>query len=99
MSDELKISKERILEAAAKCSTAKQTLEVLFPEVFKDGAADRTAFKQSLYGFSDYLFGYDLVQIAANDKRALWLNTAYTWKLIPNPSSTGVLLIATRTKK
>lgn len=31
----LEITKERILEAAAKCSTAKQTLQVLFPEAFK----------------------------------------------------------------
>jgi len=30
----LEITKERILEAA-KCSTAKQTLQVLFPEAFK----------------------------------------------------------------
>ena len=31
----LNITKERILEAAAKCSTAKQTLQVLFPEAFE----------------------------------------------------------------
>jgi hypothetical protein len=31
----LNITKERILEAAAKCSTAKQTLKVLFPEAFE----------------------------------------------------------------
>lgn len=33
---ELKITKERILEAASKCSTAKATLETLFPEVFEE---------------------------------------------------------------
>lgn len=32
--DELKVSKERVLEAASKCATAKQVLSVLFPEVF-----------------------------------------------------------------
>src|SRR5690606_17465282 len=31
----LEISKERVLEAASKCSTAKETLKTLFPEVFK----------------------------------------------------------------
>jgi len=31
----LSITKERILEAATKCSTAKQTLQVLFPEAFE----------------------------------------------------------------
>lgn len=34
--DELKITKEKVLEAAAKCSTAKATLQTLFPEVFKE---------------------------------------------------------------
>jgi hypothetical protein len=32
---ELKITKERILEAASKCSTAKETLKTLFPEAFE----------------------------------------------------------------
>jgi hypothetical protein len=33
---ELKITKEKILEAAEKCSTAKQTLKILFPEAFTE---------------------------------------------------------------
>jgi hypothetical protein len=33
---ELKITKEKVLEAASKCETAKETLKTLFPEVFKD---------------------------------------------------------------
>lgn len=33
---ELKITKERILEAAAKCSQAKDTLKTLFPEAFEE---------------------------------------------------------------
>lgn len=33
--DEFKITKERILAAAAKCGTAKATLETLFPEAFE----------------------------------------------------------------
>jgi len=32
---ELKITKEKVLEAASKCSTAKATLETLFPDCFK----------------------------------------------------------------
>lgn len=32
----LMITKEKILEAAAKCSTAKETLKTLFPEVFNE---------------------------------------------------------------
>lgn len=33
---ELKITPEKVLDAAAKCSIAKETLQVLFPEVFKE---------------------------------------------------------------
>ena len=31
----LTISKEKVLQAAAECPAAKQTLEILFPEIFK----------------------------------------------------------------
>lgn len=34
--DELKITKEKVLAAAAKCSTAKEVLKEMFPEVFKE---------------------------------------------------------------
>lgn len=37
---ELKITKEKVLEATSKCSTAKQTLETLFPEVFENNDFD-----------------------------------------------------------
>lgn len=33
---ELKITKEKVLEAASKCSTAKETLKTLFPDVFEE---------------------------------------------------------------
>ena len=32
----LEITKERVLEAASKCETAKQTLKTLFPDVFEE---------------------------------------------------------------
>lgn len=32
----LTITKEKVLEAASKCSTAKATLRVLFPDIFKE---------------------------------------------------------------
>ena len=34
---ELKITKERVLAAAKRCSTAKGVLSEIFPEVFKEG--------------------------------------------------------------
>lgn len=34
--NEVTTTKEKILEAASKCSTARDTLKILFPEVFKE---------------------------------------------------------------
>lgn len=42
MSTELKITKERVLKAAEKCSTAKDTLKELFPEAFEAEPFDFT---------------------------------------------------------
>jgi len=36
MSKELKITKERVLEAAGKCAEAKTALKTLFPEAFEE---------------------------------------------------------------
>lgn len=41
---EFKITRERILEAASKCSTARTTLEILFPEAFDDSDRDSEHF-------------------------------------------------------
>ena len=32
----LEITKEKVIEAASKCSQAKETLKTLFPDVFED---------------------------------------------------------------
>lgn len=37
----LEITKEKVLEAASKCETAKQTLEALFPECFENSFLDQ----------------------------------------------------------
>lgn len=34
--EKLTITKDKVLEAASKCDTAKQTLKILFPEVFEE---------------------------------------------------------------
>ncbi len=44
---ELKISKEAVLEAAEKCSNAKEVLKVLFPSVFKVNFLHRGTLKQA----------------------------------------------------
>lgn len=47
---ELQITKEKVLAAAAKCSTAKAILETLFPEIFKD-AEDKYAIRKGLIAY------------------------------------------------
>jgi len=50
----VEITKDRILEAASKCSTAKETLKTLFPEVFKDDKYFKLNMPE---GFCAYLYG------------------------------------------
>ncbi len=44
---ELKTTKEKVLVAAAKCSTVEATLKTLFPEVFKREYTDIKTFKDA----------------------------------------------------
>lgn len=55
MSEELKITKERVLSAAGKCGTAKEVLKELFPEVFavKEEWEDVTNQYRADYGIMD----------------------------------------------
>ena len=46
--EELKVQKERVLEAAKSCSAAKDALKMIFPEVFKEES------KEELFHFSNY---------------------------------------------
>jgi hypothetical protein len=39
----LEVTKEKVLEAASKCDSAKATLRVLFPEAFKESDNDLPA--------------------------------------------------------
>ena len=49
MSEELTITKERVLEAAGKCPEAKEVLKAMFPSVFeKEYCCD--VFKQTVEG-------------------------------------------------
>ena len=49
---ELKITKERVLEAALKCSQAKETLKTLFPEAFEvEPAFTGTVWVESVSGY------------------------------------------------
>ena len=61
MSEELKITKGRVLEAADSCGTAKEVLKKLFPEVFEvkeewEDVSDKCRIK---FGYADVVIAGD----------------------------------------
>lgn len=86
MSEELKISRERVLEAASKCSVAKYTLELLFPEVFEENKDSVISFDAGVGEFVNSRNRVSLVQIKAGMGKyagtSLWLNRDYNWRVL-----------------
>ena len=80
----LEITKEKVLEAASKCSTAKATLQTLFPECFeveinlyeRSGIDGRELFLPN--GHSDNSM------ITIRDNTHFYLSNKFNWELIDN---------------
>jgi len=94
MNNDLKISKERVLEAASKCSTAKETLKTLFPEAFKEEnkyfeLSHFRKYKNTIFGleeskragFKDNCF-MKVICVGEYDEKAFFLSPEYNWKLV-----------------
>lgn len=98
---ELKITKERILEAASKCPQAKETLKTLFPEVFSQDVSLTPLPGGSGTDFNSRdVAGKDtsIIQVRVGgdyDRRAFWLNTKYKWQLV-NEADDYYVLIPTK---
>jgi len=76
----LEITKERVLEAASKCSTAKQVLKTLFPEAFVEEIKLSFKTKDILVSLKQQQKSY---MIAVDDNRNLrivGLHSAYIWQ-------------------
>ena len=70
MANEWTITKERVLEAASKCSQAKETLKTLFPEVFVEEVRDFNLYALSPEdGGSGFIFGEQRAVAAGFDGR------------------------------
>lgn len=87
---ELKITKEKVLEAANKCSQAKETLKTLFPEVFEN---------DKYVDFTDKSIGY-LSCIAIREqcefaKKSFYLCSNYNWE-IKKDTAGALCLIPTK---
>lgn len=77
----LEITKEKVLEAASKCETAKQTLKTLFPEVFEDYNSIIVTHRS----FSnDCTNPHRLIGVRADGlymDKSFWCNQNYNWEL------------------
>jgi hypothetical protein len=79
----LEITKEKVLEAASKCSEAKEILKTLFPEVFES-----LTFKKNC-DFSSVLAedetGQDVITIGngafGESGKYFFLSRKYTWRI------------------
>jgi len=93
---ELKVTPEKVLEAAEKCPQAIETLKALFPEIFKDDIlinvhCDNSPTSPGLASENDPLIWYD-------KEFGLVVNGNFDWVIMSNkPLSSGhFLLIPTR---
>lgn len=83
---ELKITKERVLEAAEKCGAAKNVLKSLFPEVFEDD----DFMKIPLVNHSHEIFPsgsplVNIIQVAGGHyhEQGLWVSGDYEVVVVP----------------
>jgi hypothetical protein len=95
MATQLTITKEKVLEAAAKCSTAKDVLKTIFPEVFVDDKfVDTSNWAPMVNGFGSYVIRPCGTGDLAG--KALWLSTDYNWRLSMDSDHHIVVIIPTR---
>lgn len=81
----LEITKEKVLEAASKCSQAKETLKTLFPECFSrkgNYVDDIDEFKVSSHNFMNgYLFIGKGMAPEGLECKCLVLNNELNWEM------------------
>jgi len=83
---ELKITKEKVIAAANKCSAAKEVLKEMFPEVFEDDKYFNFAGSAGIDNEfkSNYLPDSSMIQIRRIGKyknKAFYLTSKYNWKI------------------
>jgi len=101
----LKITKEKVLEAAEKYSEAKEVLRTLFPEAF-DKYFDLSKLKTLEYVDNGRIFSFDSCQYAGFDdylflqirfggeyaNKGFYLSKNYKWQLVEDEDGALVLL-------
>lgn len=79
----LEITKEKVLEAASKCSQAKETLKTLFPECFKE-IDEIEPFTITGFNNGNFIFIGDSLAPEGFKNRCFILNDEYRWELTEN---------------
>jgi len=79
----LEITKEKVLEAASKCSTAKETLKTLFPEVFVEDKSVTIEYQEDINS-KDGSFLLCSLEAGENKRKGFYLNDDFKWSLIYN---------------
>ena len=76
----LEITKEKVLEAAEKCSQAKETLKTLFPECFENKLP---RFSTDVNIKIDGSRGIENRLVSSGDynSNVLWLHESYKWEI------------------
>ncbi|HOV34615.1 MAG TPA: hypothetical protein PLS56_01315 [Candidatus Dojkabacteria bacterium] len=104
---ELKVTKEKVLEAASKCSTARETLKTLFPEAFEEEYwLDLSKLKVEPSDNTQIFIGSSVLQ-ATSDKstslieirrlgefkdKGFFLSTAFDWEIVTEREGLKVLI-------
>ena len=77
----LEITKEKVLEAASKCSQAKETLKTLFPECFKE-IDEIEPFQVNYTSAWEYIFIAKGLAPDGLEDKCFGLNNDFDWELI-----------------
>jgi len=80
----LEITKEKVLEAASKCSQAKETLKILFPECFEKNIDEIYPFTVTEFNNGNMIFIGTSLAPPLLVHKCFVLSTEYEWNLSEN---------------
>jgi len=99
MENEIKIKKERILEAANKCGDAKRILKTIFPEVFVDNKYLNFECAQHAILRNDIEYPYNFTHMSIQVRsggnlshKGFYLSDKFNWELVVDNKGQLVLL-------
>lgn len=86
----LTVTRERILEAAARCPTAKETLKTLFPAVFEDDKYYNLSEQKNESFFSNPFLCVQMYGSLAT--KGFYLSPNYNWEIVKDDQGNKILV-------